>query len=48
MSFFIYFIRVMALYLHQNFVAVQYLENQSIDFYQIIYAFILTGSSLGL
>ena len=30
-------IKVMALYLHQNFVSSQYLENQLIEFHQILY-----------
>ena len=38
----------MALDLRQNFVSAQYLENQLIEFHQILYAFILTRSSLRL
>ena len=41
--------RVIALYLHQNFVSAQYLENQLVEFPpNFIYASILTRSSLGL
>ena len=40
--------RVLALYLQQNFVSAQYLENKLTEFHQILYAFILTRSSLGL
>ena len=38
----------MTLDLCQNFVSAQYLENTSTYFHQILFAFILTRSSLGL